>query len=128
MAAANAAASRVLVRAFKQRGLGVKADAVAALLSVLSREEDVDGALEAILDAIKGACGAASQRWMICVLAYDPRTDDQPHPIDTIKTTTGLIERGELKSSLVDVATVESVVLQLTRDEEDLHQVGIGLV
>lgn len=56
MAAANAAASRVLVRAFKQRGLGVKADAVAALLSVLSREEDVDGALEAILDAIKGAC------------------------------------------------------------------------
>ena len=61
MAAANAAASRVLVRAFKQRGLGVKADAVAALLSVLSREEDVDGALEAILDAIKGAW-----RWM-CV-------------------------------------------------------------
>jgi hypothetical protein len=54
MAAANAAASRVLVRAFKQRGLGVKADAVAALLSVLSREEDVDGALAAILDAIKG--------------------------------------------------------------------------
>jgi hypothetical protein len=34
-----------------------------------------------------------------------------------------LIERGELKSSLVDVATVEAVVLQLTRDEEDLHQV-----
>ena len=61
MAAANAAASRVLVRAFKQRGLGVKADAVASLLSVLSREEDVDGALEAILDAIKGAW-----RWM-CV-------------------------------------------------------------
>ncbi len=56
MAAANAAASRVLVRAFKQRGLGLKADAVTALLSVLSREEDVDGALEAILDAIKGAC------------------------------------------------------------------------
>lgn len=39
----------------------------------------------------------------------------------------GLIERGELKSSLVDVATVESVVVQLTRDEEDLHQVGCWL-
>ncbi len=37
----------------------------------------------------------------------------------------GLIERGELKSSLVDVGTVEAVVLQLTRDEEDLDQVGI---
>jgi hypothetical protein len=65
MAAANSAASRVLVRAFKQRGLGVKADAVAALLSVLSREEDVDGALEAILDAIKGGCVRASVRALV---------------------------------------------------------------
>ena len=56
---------------------------------VLTHEEDVDGALDAILDAIKG-----------------------------------LIERGELKSSLVDRSTIETVVRQLTKDENDLNQVG----
>lgn len=49
----------------------------------------MDGALDAILDAIKG-----------------------------------LIERGELKSSLVDRSTIETVVRQLTKDENDLNQVG----
>lgn len=48
----------------------------------------MDGALDAILDAIKG-----------------------------------LIERGELKSSLVDRSTIETVVRQLTKDENDLNQV-----
>lgn len=55
---------------------------------VLTHEEDVDGALDAILDAIKG-----------------------------------LIERGELKSSLVDRSIIETVVKQLTKDENDLNQV-----
>lgn len=49
--------------------------------------------------------------------------DPTPSPPPPLLRGTGLIERGELKSSLVDVATVEAVVLQLTRDEEDLHQV-----
>ena len=49
----------------------------------------MDGALDAILDAIKG-----------------------------------LIERGELKSSLVDRSIIETVVRQLTKDENDLNQVG----
>ena len=57
--------------------------------TVLTHEEDVDGALDAILDAIKG-----------------------------------LIERGELHSSLVDRSTIETVVQQLTKDENDLNQVG----
>ena len=40
--------------------------------------------------------------------------------IDAIK---GLIERGELKTSLVDRATIETVVNQLTKDETDFGQV-----
>ncbi|GAB5037072.1 dna-directed dna polymerase epsilon 2 [Nannochloropsis oceanica] len=88
----TAAANRAIFRAFKLRGLSVKADAVAALVSVLTHEEDVDGALDAILDAIKG-----------------------------------LIERGELKSSLVDRSIIETVVKQLTKDENDLNQEAVAI-
>lgn len=73
-----AAMNRAIFRAFKLRGLSIKADAVQALISgkgldrftflstplltyftsaygpaVLSRENDADAAMEAILDAIK---------------------------------------------------------------------------
>ncbi|EWM25591.1 dna-directed dna polymerase epsilon 2 [Nannochloropsis gaditana] len=88
----RAAANRAIFRAFKLRGLSVKADAVAALVSVLTHEEDVDGALDAILNAIKG-----------------------------------LVERGELRSTLVDRATIETVVRQLTKDEDDLNQEAIAI-
>jgi len=61
---------------------------ISCLYTVLTHEEDVDGALDAILNAIKG-----------------------------------LVERGELRSTLVDRATIETVVRQLTKDEDDLNQV-----
>ena len=41
--------------------------------------------------------------------------------IDAIK---GLIDRRELTSSVVSLGTIQSVVLQLSRDQEDLDQVS----
>jgi hypothetical protein len=66
---------------------------ISCLYTVLTHEEDVDGALDAILNAIKG-----------------------------------LVERGELRSTLVDRATIETVVRQLTKDEDDLNQVQRRLI
>lgn len=38
-----------------------------------------------------------------------------------------MLERKELKSNLIDVAAVEAVVVDLSKNEEDLTQVGIRL-
>ena len=51
---ANATAiNREIFKAFKTRGLALKADASKALTSVLSREEDITGSLNLILSEIK---------------------------------------------------------------------------
>ena len=49
----NPAVSRLVYRYFKSRGLSVSGDATKALVSVLSREEDIEGSLRLILDELK---------------------------------------------------------------------------
>ncbi|CAM9667561.1 unnamed protein product, partial [Laminaria digitata] len=45
--------AQAVFRAFKLQGLGIRADAARAIVRVVDREEDVDGAVQAIIKATK---------------------------------------------------------------------------
>jgi DNA polymerase epsilon subunit 2 len=78
---------RTVFRAFKSKGLTVSADATRALVSVISKENNPDESLGAILDAIKER-----------------------------------IEKREIKSPVIDVEIITSVVADLSSSSEDLAQ------